>query len=162
MPGLITLYVVAGLLEALGIGFSVLELRNTGKRLQSYKMSPRVINLRAAQWTEAALPLTVRIDPPPPLETRIELLESIVQQDREQPAEDVAQLKDYARQEASEAIDHVQKSVGRELNRLVDLVFALNDPDRPGWRRWWLGPVMLVLGLVLGLIGNVVSALWAT
>jgi len=142
MPGLITVYVVAGLLEALGIGLAVLELRDASKRLQSYETSPRVIDLRAAQWTGVVLPLAVRVDPPPPLETRIELLENTIQQDREQHAEDVAHLKDYARNEASEAIDHVQRSVGRELTRLVDLVFALNDPDRPGWRRWWLSPAM--------------------
>jgi hypothetical protein len=52
MPGLITLYVVACLPEALGIGFAVRELRETSERLQSYKMSPRVIDLGAAQSTE--------------------------------------------------------------------------------------------------------------
>jgi hypothetical protein len=85
-----------------------------------------------------------------------------VQRHREQHAEDLTQLKNYARKQAAEAIDYMQNSVDRELTRLVELVFALNDPDRPGWRRWWLGPAMLASGLVLGVIGNVVSALWVT
>lgn len=44
-------------------------------------MSPRVIDLRAAQLTETALPLTVRIDPPPPLETRIQAVKLVKQID---------------------------------------------------------------------------------
>jgi hypothetical protein len=107
-------------------------------------------------------PVTIRVDPPPPLETRVQVLENTVQQHREQYAEDLTQLKDYVQKEAGEAIEHVQNSLDRELTRVVDLVFALNDPDRPGWRRWWLGPTLLVLGLVLSVIGNVVSVLWST
>ena len=56
----------------------------------------------------------------------------------------------------------MQKSVDGEVTRAVELVLALNYPDKPGWRRWWLDPAMLLaLGLVLGVIGNVRSALWA-
>lgn len=157
MPGLIALYVVAGLLEALGILLSVLELRDARTRLQSYKTSPRVIHVRTIQTTATVPSVTIRVDPPPPLETRVQVLENTVQQHREQHARDLAELKDYARTEAGEAIEHMQKSVGRELTRLVDLVFALNDPDRARWRRWWLGPAMLALGLMLGVIGNIVS-----
>ena len=75
---------------------------------------------------------------------------------------DLAQLEDYTRKEAGEAIEHMQKSVGMELTRLIDLVLGLNDPDRPGWRGWWLGPAMLALGLVLGVIGNIVSVCLTT
>jgi hypothetical protein len=158
MPWLITLYVVAGLLEGLGIGFVFVDLRDVRNRLQSYMSSPRIVNLRPAQETETALPLTIRHDPPPPVETRVQNLEDAFQQHRAQHSEDVAKLKDYARTETGEAIDYVQKSVGNELTRLVNLVFALNDPDKPGLRRWWHGPVLLASGLVLGVIGNVISA----
>jgi hypothetical protein len=63
--------------------------------------------------------VTIRVDPPPPLETRLPVLENTVQQHREQHAEDVTQLKNYARKEAAEAIDYMQNSVHRELTRLV-------------------------------------------
>jgi hypothetical protein len=109
MPWLITLYVVAGLLEGLGIGFVFVDLRDVRNRLQSYMSSPRIVNLRPAQETETALPLTIRHDPPPPVETRVQNLEDAFQQHRAQHSEDVAKLKDYARTETGEAIDYVQK-----------------------------------------------------
>jgi hypothetical protein len=71
------------------------------------------------QETETVLAVTIRVDPPPPLETRLPVLENTVQQHREQHAEDVTQLKNYARKEAAEAIDYMQNSVHRELTRLV-------------------------------------------
>jgi hypothetical protein len=162
VPGLIILYLAAGALEALGIFLAGLEFRDARNRLQSYKMAPQVVDVRTIQTTVTMPPATIRVDPPPPLETRVQVLENTIQQQREQHAEGVTQLKNYARKEAAEAIDYMQNSVDRELTRLVDPVFALNDPDRPGWRRWWLGPTMLASGLVLGVIGNVLSALWAT
>jgi hypothetical protein len=107
--------------------------------------------------TATVFPVTVRIDPPPPVETRVQNLEITVQQYREQYAEDIPKLREYARTQAGEAIEYMHKSVGTELTRLVDLVFALNDPDKQGWRRWWLGPALLAAGLVLGVIGNIIS-----
>jgi CBS domain-containing protein len=56
MPGLITLYGIAFVLEALGTGLVVLDLSDARRRLQSYNSSPSVVDLRAAQGT--ALPLT--------------------------------------------------------------------------------------------------------
>jgi hypothetical protein len=123
-----------------------------------YKESPQMVSLRPAEVTITASPLTIRVDPPPPLETRVQ---AVVQQLREQHAEDLVQLKDYARKEASEASEYVDASVRREVTRVADLVFALNDPDRPRWQPWWLGLAMIASGLVLGVIGNIVSV-WLT
>jgi hypothetical protein len=162
MAGLITIYIAAGLLEALGIYLAYRELRDAKKRLQLYKESPPLIDLRPAEVTTTASPLTIHLDPPPPLETRAQVMEDPIQQLREQRAEDVVQLKDYARKEAGEASEYVEASVRREVTRVADLVFALNDPERPGWQHWWLGLAMIAAGLVLGVIGNIVSVCLTT
>ena len=153
------MYVVAGVFELAGIVLVFFDLHDVRDRLRSYRTAPKTVHLRTAAVAATIPPVTIRIDPPPPLETRLQNLESAVQQHHEQYAEDIPKLKEYARGQASEAIDYMHNSLGTELTRLLDLVFSVNDPKEQGWRRWWLGPALLAAGLVLGVIGNIVSAL---
>lgn len=152
-----TVYVIAGVLEGLGIGIVVLDFRDVRDRLRSYKS--QVFGYVDATTTAAAVfAATADVEPLPSLETRVQNLENTIEGHAKQHADEAAESRRYARAEAEQAVKSVQQSVGSELTRLIDLVFALNDPDTPGWRRWWLGPALLAAGLVLGVIGNVISA----
>ena len=70
--------------------------------------------------------------------------------------QDVA-AKRHAKQVAEESADLVEQRLTLELQALLG--YLIGREERPRLRPWWLGPVLLAVGLVLGTLGNIVTAL---
>jgi hypothetical protein len=62
----------------------------------------------------------------------------------------------HANQVAAESADLVERRLTPELQALLG--YLIGREERPAWRPWWLGPGLLSVGLVLGTLGNLVSA----
>jgi hypothetical protein len=62
----------------------------------------------------------------------------------------------HANQVAAESADLVEQRLTPELQALLS--YLVGREERPAWRPWWLGPALLSVGLVLGTLGNIVSA----
>jgi hypothetical protein len=90
-----TVYVIAGVLEGLGISIVVLDFRDVRDRLRSYKS--QVFGYVDATTTAAAVfAATADVEPLPSLETRVQNLENTIEGHAKQHADEAAESRRYA------------------------------------------------------------------
>ncbi|MEU6291378.1 hypothetical protein [Streptomyces sp. NPDC046988] len=151
----IALASAAALLEIIGIWITISDLRKTRRRLADYLRLPRTSQLSAAIEISFAGSATAT-GPEQTLEQRIVQLETwqhaMGEQLRERDEKMTKRLADcFERQlKASEA------GLDGQLKALRQLV-AGEGPQH--WLRAYRGPLVLAVGVVVGLVGNVFGAL---
>ncbi|MFF4308507.1 hypothetical protein [Streptomyces sp. NPDC001507] len=150
----VTLNVVAALLELGGLVWTVHDIRGARRRLSDYLRRPGNIYASLGVATEVSVALTLR-RANQTLEERVDDLEA---QQRNLPDE----LKALEKR----IIDHLTGDFRGALKAteqtLDDKLVGLKDYIAGAEERWWIsyrGPVVLAVGVVVGLAGNIVSSL---
>lgn len=152
---MVVLYLVAFLFEALGIILLFVELRDANRRLSALMARPQNIVLGAARVRVQAMPIRV-VGGDRTVETRLTQLEDAMHAQKVDHADMELATWRYSNQAAEESVNLVEQRLTPELQSLLG--YLIGRDKRPTWRPWWLGPALLSLGLVLGTLGNIVSA----
>jgi hypothetical protein len=156
---LITLYVIAAVSEAVGILLVVLDVRNTRERLRAYTRTVYAYADAAVAHATGSAAAVVVSSHQPSVDERLALLEQERERHAQRHADDEAAMIRRIDAAAENAKRYVHDSISQELRRLVALVTEINAPDASSrLRQWWVGPTLIGIGLVLGLVGNILSA----
>jgi hypothetical protein len=151
----VVLYLFAGLLEALGIALVAVELWEANRRWRAFMLRPRTIILSdTARAFDQAMPIGA-VGGDRTTETRLAQLEDAMHAHKVEHADHEVAAWRYAKQVAEESADLVEQRLTPELQTLLG--YLIGREERPRWRPWWLGPVLLSVGLVLGTLGNIVA-----
>jgi hypothetical protein len=151
---LVVLYVVAFACEAIGVILLWVELKQGRVRWAELRDRPHRGYAVGATSREAARP--VRADKEgASVESRLAGLERDLYQHRSDHVDLERDLQSHAKSEAEEAATRLREFLRPELTTLFD--YLVGQEDRPRWRPWWLGPVVLFAGVLLGTAGNIAS-----
>jgi hypothetical protein len=152
-------YIIAFLFEALGIVVLVVELRDVNRRWRELMSRPRIIVLAdTGRALDQAGPIRA-VGGDPTMETRVTQLEDAMHAHKVDHLHMEYASWRHANQVAEESAELVEQRLTPELQALLG--YLIGREERPRWRPWCLGPVLLSMGLVLGTVGNVLSA-WQT
>jgi hypothetical protein len=153
----VVLYVVAFLFEALGIALLFVELREVNQRWLEFMSRPRDVALSdTGRALDHAIPIRAG-GGDRTVETRLTQLEDAMHAHKVDHVHLELAARRHANQVAEESANLVERRLTPELQALLG--YLIGREQRPWWRPWWLGPALLSVGLVLGTLGNVVSAL---
>lgn len=145
-----SVYVVAGILELLGLWFTFADLRAVQRRLREYVGRPINVFVHDAIAISDTVAVGVVTGPEPTLEEKIAALEEwraalpVQLDDRDQT------LRTQLRSELTGEMSALRNSLN---DRIAGLQEVVGKPDR----FWWRGPLMLGLGVLLGLVGNLMA-----
>ncbi|MER5798604.1 hypothetical protein [Streptomyces mirabilis] len=149
----VTLSVIAALLEIGGIALTVMDISKARRRLAGYLHRGRTVYGSAALNVEAALSLTVtRANST--VEQRVEALETQQQNLKEELDRRDKQLMDRISSRFEGELKASEQTLDDKLTGLRDYVGGAEEH----WWKAYRGPLVLVLGVVVGLLANISSA----
>ncbi|MGA5435459.1 hypothetical protein ACPCIZ_12795 [Streptomyces cellulosae] len=151
----ITLAAIAALLEIIGIWITIRDLRKARRRLADYLQRPRRHYLSAAVEATSAASATAT-GPEPTLEQRVQNLEArLGGLNRELDQRDKRVAERLTRRFQGQ-LKAAESELGDRLDGLRELVAG---EGRTHWFVAYKGPLILAVGVIVGLAGNVVGAL---
>ncbi|MFB6548696.1 hypothetical protein [Streptomyces sp. NPDC056405] len=145
----------AALLEIVGIWITIRDLQKARRRLADYLRRPRTVHLSAALEATFAGSATAT-GPEQTLEQRIEHLENWQRGTAEALRERDKKLTKRLTDRFDRQLKASEDTLGDQLEGLRELV-AGEGPQRR--LRAYKGPLLLAVGVVVGLAGNIVGAL---
>lgn len=149
--------IAGGILQGVGLWIVVVEVRSIRQRVRAHLHRPVTLAGLTASAFGSAMPARITVNPPPPIETRVQILEDLVHGIREQEAAEHLELRRKLTQHADEVATTRANAVRAEVDELGRLVVDLND--EAGLKRTTLGVILAAIGLVLS-TGASVWSLW--
>lgn len=145
--------VAGGALQAVGVLVLVIGVVRSARRTEEYETRPQVVEVGTIEATAAVFSPRIVVDPPPPIEDRVERLEDGLARLRNDLEESVAELRSKARAAADEAAGRATRHGERRFEAFERLL------GETGLERWvrGLSIAAVVLGLILATIGSVAS-----
>jgi hypothetical protein len=150
------LYSLAAALEVFGLAVTIADIQAAQQRLAEYFSRPVNVYATDAVGIAEAFDPTVATTggEPPTLEQRIEVLE-------EWRRSVAGELDRRGEQLRTQTMSRIQAEVSAARDSLNDRLEGLREyvvgEPRHGWWGIYRGPLLLVGGVFLGLIGNLVS-----
>ncbi|SMF23528.1 hypothetical protein [Streptomyces sp. Amel2xC10] len=145
----------AALLEIVGIAITIRDIRRARRNLAGYLRRPQRVHLSPAFEVSSAASATVT-GPEQTLEQRVEHLETW----KREMAEALQQRDRQLTKRLTDRFDRQMKAseatLGDQLKGLRELVAG---EGRSHWITAYKGPVILGVGVLVGLAGNIVGAL---
>lgn len=151
----ITLVSVAAALEIIGIWITIKDIKKARRRLAQYLHRPVITHLGAALSVEAGMTARAEIGEQT-LEQRIEALEASHRALAHEVDRRDKELSDRLTQRFERQLNSTADGLKDQLDGLRQLVAG----EGPG--HWWTGyrgPLILAVGVIVGLAGNVVGTL---
>ncbi|MGI5406629.1 hypothetical protein ACQEV9_07515 [Streptomyces chartreusis] len=150
----VTLAVVAAVLEIWGIVWTILDIRAARRRLASYLVRPRAVYAHAG--VAAATAMAVGLTPQnQTIEQRLESLEAWRHALPDELGRREQRSSDILRTDFQGALKATERGIDDQLKGLREYVEGAEQSVWASYR----GPIVLGLGVALGLAGNIVSAL---
>jgi len=149
MPWTAWLILFGGVLQGVGVGFVVLDVRQTADALRAYKGRPirkfGSVSLRGG----GVMHVKGHRGSPPTLEERLASLEASIEQLREERNEALRKSEEQLRQEINAIRKNTEATFEDQISGLQELIDKITSG---GWRR--LAAALIVLGLILVTIGG--------
>ncbi|MEU9998093.1 hypothetical protein [Streptomyces sp. NPDC050848] len=151
MPSEFTLYVVAFVLELVGLFWTVSDILGARRRLLAYFRRPAYAYARDVAAAVEAYNITARTDPPPTVNDRIQALE-------EWRAGLPAELDRRDREVASHLETRLQGDLDATHQSIETQLRQVNEYLEGGLQEAHVslvGPVVLLAGVIVGFLGNI-------
>lgn len=151
----VTLAAAAALLEGGGIILTIRDIRTARTSLASYLTRRRSVHLSAALSAESAM--TLHVAPQnQTLEQRLEAMEAWRRGLADELDQRERKLSERLTRQIHGAVSSAENTVNDRLEGLRN--FVVGD-GQTSWGKAYRGPIVLGVGLIFGLAGNIVSAL---